>query len=101
MPSGLHGPTPDYRTRPDPFALTEKNGIRRFSDKNLAEAIDAALARKNPTKDLVVVGHIDRDRLYFSALYKLGDNFSVVAAAYKSKEAPKWDYGAEFIWEPF
>ena len=102
MPSGLHGPVPETsRMRTDPFALTETNGIRRFSDSKLSEAIDAAIARKNPTKDFIVVGHIDRDKLYFSALYKIGNDFSIVAAAYKSKAAPKWDFGAEFIWEPF
>lgn len=85
----------------DPFALTETNGVRRFSDSKLDEAINAAIARKNPDKDLVVVGHIDRNKLYFSALYKMGDNFSVVAAAYKSRSAPDWDVGAEVIWTPF
>ena len=81
----------------NPFAVTETNGIRRFTDSKLSDAIDAALKRRNPTKDLIVVGHIDRDRLYFSALYKLGDNFSIVAAAYKSTDAPKWEYGAKFV----
>ncbi|KKN07291.1 hypothetical protein LCGC14_1068640 [marine sediment metagenome] len=86
----------------DPFALTETNGIRRFSDKKLDEAITAAIARKKDKKDLVVVGHIDKNKLYFSALYKLGDDFSLVAAAYKSRSAPSdWGYGAEVIWTPF
>lgn len=100
MPSGLHVPA-TARMAVNPFALTETNGIRRFSDKNLDEAIQAAIKRKNPNKDLVVVGHIDRNKLYFSALYKLGDDFSIVAAAYKSKSAPDWDVGAEVIWTPF
>ncbi len=86
----------------DPFATTEKNGIRRFTDSALDEAITAAIARKKDKKDLVVVGHIDREKLYFSALYKLGDDFSLVAAAYKSRSAPSdWGYGAEVIWTPF
>ena len=87
---------------PNPFATVEKNGIRRFSDSALDEAITAAIARKKDKKDLVVVGHIDKDKLYFSALYKLGDDFSLVAAAYKSRSAPSdWGYGAEVIWTPF
>ena len=104
MPSGLHGPpvVPEAaRMKVNPFAITETNGIRRFSDSKLDEAINAAIARKKTDKDLVVVGHIDRNKLYFSALYKIGDDFSVVAAAYKEREAPQWDYGAEVIWTPF
>ena len=86
----------------NPFALTEENGIRRFSDKKLDEAIKAAIDRKAVNKDFVVVGHIDRNKLYFSALYKLGNDFSLVAAAYKSRLAPSdWGYGAEVIWTPF
>ena len=110
MPSGLHRPptVPEVaRMRVDPFALTETNGIRRFTDSKLDEAINAAIIRKRPDKDLVVVGHVDQDKIYFSALYKLGDDFSVVAAAYKSKwlsaeeDQGKWGFGAEVAWTPF
>ena len=85
----------------NPFALTETKGIRRFSDSKLSEAIDSALKRKKDKKDLVVVGHVDKEVMYFSALYKIGDDFSIVAAAYKSKDAPGIGYGAEVIWTPF
>ena len=91
--------------RVDPFAVSEKNGIRYFTDSGLDEAIKAAISRKNPEKDLIVMGHVEGKKLYCSALYKLGDDFSIVAAAYKSKDVPmgwkNWDFGAEFIWEPF
>ena len=84
---------------PDKFDTVEENGIRRFSDTSLNDAIQAAILRRNPTKDLVVVGHIDQDTMY---LYRIGGDFSVVAAAYKSKKAPTgWGYGAEVVWEPF
>ena len=85
------------------FNLTEDStGVRRFDDASLQSAIDEAIRRRGPTKDLVVVGHADNDKLYFSAAYKLHDDWTIVAAAYKSKDKPSgWGYGAEVVWEPF
>ena len=85
------------------FALTEDSqGIRRFDDASLQSAIDSAIRRRSPNKDLVVVAHADDQKLYFSAAYKMKDDWTIVAAAYKSKDKPAgWGYGAEVIWEPF
>ena len=86
----------------NPFELQEENGIRTFKDGGLQRAIDSAISRRNPKKDFIVIGHVDNDQLYLSAAYKLGDSFSIVAAAYKKKDVPKgWSVGAEVVWEPF
>ena len=81
------------------FALTESNGIRRFSDKKLQSAIDAAIARRKPDRPLVVVAHADGEKAYLSAAYHAGNEWTIVAAAYKDYDEP-FRYGAEVVWTP-
>jgi 2-methylcitrate dehydratase PrpD len=83
------------------FALTETQGIRRFNDAKLQEAIESAVKRQ--TKDgLIVVAHADSDNggsAYLSAAYRFNNEISVVAAAYKEYHKP-FRYGAEVVWTP-
>lgn len=82
----------------DKFGLVEENGIKRFGDAKLQEAINSAISRQ--TKDgLIVVAHADNDKAYLSAAYKASNTVTIVAAAYKEYHKP-FRYGAEVIWTP-
>lgn len=85
------------------YADANSREIRIFSDYNLQRQIDRAIAVKNPTKPVVVVAHADNERgvgkASLTLLVKIGDEWSVSAAAYKEASKPL-SYGAEVVWEP-
>jgi hypothetical protein len=79
--------------------LTETNGIRRFSDVKIQAAIDEALKHVTPEKPVAVVGHVTDEGWKLSAAARLGDDWSIMAAAYQ-------DWGgsvsadAAVVWTP-
>ncbi len=83
----------------------EAGGIRRFSDARIAAAVDEALAELGPDDKLAVVAHqtyssTGESITKLSVVYRLGSDFSVVAAGFKDWN--RGDLGAEakVVWKP-
>ncbi len=92
-------------TTPGGLSLTQVAGIRRFDDPHLQAAIDRAVAALPAGRRVVVVGHASVPGqpdagASMSLLVRLGDTFSVAAAAYKPY-AGKLEGEAEILWTPF
>jgi hypothetical protein len=79
--------------------LVETNGIRRFSDANLQRAIDRTLAALPADRKVAVVAHADTKGAALSAVVRLGDEWSVMAAAYKPYGKPL-EAEAQVVWSP-
>lgn len=82
--------------------LVEENGIRRFADANIQSAVDSALSELDPWKKVAVVAHATNEGWKLSAAVKLGDKFSIMAAAYDDYQfdgTPNFE--AKAVWTPF
>lgn len=74
--------------------------IRKFSDAALQAQIDKVLAQLPPDRKLAAVAHADGDGVSLSLVAKLGDEWSIAAAAYKPYNG-KLSAEAEVVWSPF
>lgn len=76
-------------------ATIPEQKVRVFADEGLQASIDRAIARSN-AKHGAVVAHVDGDGASLSVVGKLGDHWSVAAAAYKPYRG-KLAYGAQVV----
>jgi hypothetical protein len=96
--------TPYYKPTA-PLTVTERAGIRTFDDANIQKAIDRAIAEAESSTQfaghkLMTVAHADLNGMSLSAVVKLGDSWSVMAAAYKPWSGPL-AAEAKVAWSPF
>ena len=73
--------------------------IRRFSDSALQAQIDKVLAQVPADKPVAVVAHADTVGASLSAFVRMGDEWSLMVAAYKAYTGPL-SAEAELIWTP-
>ena len=73
--------------------------IRRFSDAALQTQIDKVLAQVPADKPVAVIAHADTNGAALSAMVRLGDQWSVLAAAYKPWKGAL-SAEAELVWTP-
>lgn len=82
---------------------TPAGPVRIFGDAVLQRAIDRAIANAKPDKTVCAVAHLDNEgganQASVSLLVRIGDEWSVAAAAYKAADKPI-SYGAEVVWTP-
>lgn len=79
--------------------VLETRSIRRFTDARIQAAVEDALSHVSKDKPVAVVAHATLDGVKLSAAVRLGDDWSIMAAAYK-------DFGgdlraeAKVVWTP-
>ena len=74
--------------------------IRHFSDPQIQDAVDSALKYVSKDKPVAVVGHVTNDGWKLSAAARIGDDWTIMAAAYDD-----WDPGditveGQIVWMP-
>ena len=79
--------------------MAEITTIRRFSDAALQTQIDKVLAQVPADKPVAVIAHADTNGAALSAMVRLGDQWSVLAAAYKPWKGAL-SAEAELVWTP-
>ena len=82
----------------------DDDGIRRFSNPTIQSYIEDAIARRDPKKDLIAIAHGEstgeKREAYITLAYRINDQFSVAAAAYKKwGQHPDKGFGGEVVWE--
>lgn len=85
------------------FMLKEKKpGIRAFSDERIQDAIDDALSHVSDDSPVAVVAHATPFGQRLSIAAKVGDDWSIMAAAYRQVTPADTYYGAEakIVWTP-
>ena len=85
------------------FMLKEREGIRMFSDSKIQEAIDDALQHVSEDKPVAVVAHATPMGQRISLAVRLGDKWSIMAAAYRQasrKEHTSYGVAAKVVWTP-
>lgn len=85
--------------------LQESNGVRTFKDPIVQADIDRALASLPAGHKLAIVAHadlpgVDNGGASLSAVFKLGDSWSVGADVYKAYSGP-WGGEAKIVYSPF
>lgn len=79
----------------------EYGKVRKFSDDNIQSAIDAALKHVSKDKPVAVVGHASKDGWRVSAAARIGDDWTIMAAAYDSWEPDDpLVVEAQVVWTP-
>jgi len=72
--------------------------IRKFSNEDIQSYVNDALATLPPNKKIAVVGLITLDGKYeLSAVYKIDNEWSVVASGYK-ESGKKFSGQAAVVW---
>jgi hypothetical protein len=79
--------------------MPETVEIRRFSDSALQTQIDKVLALVPADKSVAVVAHADTQGAALTAMVRLGDQWSILAAAYKPYKG-SLSAEAELVWTP-
>lgn len=85
--------------------LTEYNTpfgrVRKFSDVMIQDAVDEALKHVSKDKPVAAVGHVTNEGWRLSVAARLGDDWTIMAAAYDSWE-PDEPLTAEgtIVWTP-
>jgi len=79
--------------------MPETVEIRRFSDSALQAQIDKVLALVPADKAVAVVAHADTQGAALTAMVRLGDQWSILAAAYKPYKG-SLSAEAELVWTP-
>ena len=74
--------------------------VRHFSDPAIQDAVDSALKYVSKDKPVAVVGHVTNDGWKLSAAARIGDDWTIMAAAYDD-----WDPGditveGQIVWMP-
>lgn len=72
--------------------------IRRFVDSGIQASIERAVAQAGDFEHVVAVAHIDTDKtVTLSAVVKMGEHLTIVAAGYKADNKP-WSGEAAVRW---
>ncbi len=74
--------------------------LRQFSDANIQAAITRALNEKASDKKVAVVAHCDGVGASLSAVVKIDNQWSIMAACYKPYSG-KLSAEADVVWSPF
>lgn len=84
------------------FMLKEVDGRRMFTDEKIQEAIDDALQYVTDEKPVAVVAHATPMGQRLSIAARLGDDWSIMVAAYRQVTPKDAYYGAaaKVVWTP-
>jgi len=80
---------------------TSYGKVRKFNDENIQLAIDDALKHVSKEKPVAVVGHITHEGWKLSAAARIGNDWTILAAAYRDFEADSdLSVAAQIVWTP-
>lgn len=80
---------------------TQYGKVRKFSDDGIQSAIDAALKHVSKDKPVAVVGHVSHEGWRVSAAARIGDDWTIMAAAYDSWEPDEpLTVEGQVVWTP-
>ena len=80
--------------------MTENGEVRHFQDSTIQRAVEDALRHVSKDNPVAVVGHITQEGWKLSAAVRIGNDWSVMAAAYKDWRKPNFNVAGEVVWTP-
>lgn len=80
---------------------TRYGKVRKFDDEMIQGAVDAALKHVSKDKPVAVVGHVTNEGWRVSAAARIGDDWTILAAAYDSFEPDEpLTVEGQVVWTP-
>ena len=80
---------------------TQFGKVRHFSNPRIQDQIDAVLKHVSADKPVAVVGHVTNQGWKMSAAARIGDDWTIMAGAFKDWDVPdSFTVEGQILWTP-